>query len=323
MTLISPAGQSGMKFSIVFNWGFEPRRAVNAPGWPANAEENRARLDNAGFPCTSLIPKCGNCGELGHIRNDCKQEKVESSYIAPVVKCIHCNEEGHRARDCPQDRVDPFACRNCKKSGHQTRECPEERSADNVECNHCREMGHFSRDCPTRPAREPFLCRNCGEEGHRAADCPQDPVPSVITCRNCGEEGHMSRECPKERDASSIQCRNCDAFGHFSKDCPKKRDYSRVQCKNCGQCELSIFLRILSRANILQSATRLSSVKSRSTSPNLLELALTVTLLLVPLLLVAGRLATPLKLVPLLLAAGANLRLAESPFKVTGKPNIS
>ncbi|KAL3430212.1 hypothetical protein BDV09DRAFT_179000 [Aspergillus tetrazonus] len=105
----------------------------------------RAALKDAGLPYDRQIPKCSNCGEMGHGSRSCKEERVVIERVE--VKCVNCNEPGHRARDCKQPRVDKFACRNCGSSEHKVSECPNSRSAE-IECKRCNELGHFAKDCP-------------------------------------------------------------------------------------------------------------------------------------------------------------------------------
>lgn len=245
-TLISPAGAVNQKFKLAFNWGPKAKRAFFAKGWPATPEENIERLKKgAGMPFDRGIPKCGNCGELGHIKKHCKEEPAEV-VEGPKVQCVICNGTGHRARDCTQERVDPFACRNCKKSGHNSKECPEPRSAEGLECKACNEVGHFSKDCPTRGG--PMTCRNCGEEGHKGNECDK---PRVMKCRNCEQNGHSAKECTEPKNMANMQCRNCDEMGHSSRECPKPRDYSKVLCRNCGESKFILPLHVLSFTNIV------------------------------------------------------------------------
>lgn len=230
MTIIGLNGSIDQKYVLTFQLSDKPARKKFAEGWPDSNEENLERLKNCGFPMDRLVPKCGNCGQMGHIRKHCREEKVEPAGRV-VVTCYICNETGHRARDCTQERVDPNLCRNCKQPGHNSKECPEPRNADNVECKRCGQMGHFGRDCPDNPS-QPMTCRNCGEEGHKAADCEK---PRVVICRNCGKDGHTAKDCTEPKNPANNTCRNCDEVGHFTRECPKPRDWSKVQCRNCGE----------------------------------------------------------------------------------------
>lgn len=185
-------------------------RRIFAAGWPATPEENISRLDNSGFQVATLIPKCDNCGELGHIRKHCKADPIEKTYEAPKIKCTVCEGEGHRARDCT-NRPEEL-CRKCKQPGHFADECTTPRSAEGVECNHCHEMGHFGKDCPSRTKR---------------------------TCRNCGDEDHISKDCTNARNMDLIECRNCEKKGHTSKDCPDPKDWAKHVCRHCGESKFA------------------------------------------------------------------------------------
>ncbi|RDW93447.1 putative zinc knuckle transcription factor (CnjB) [Aspergillus mulundensis] len=207
ISLIDLQGKLNCTYVVGFFYSPKPQRANLRERWPSSVEENLERLQDAGLPYDRQIPKCGNCGEMGHTSRGCKEERAVIERVE--VKCVNCNEPGHRARDCQQPRVDKFACRNCGSSDHKASECPNPRSAEGVECKRCGEMGHFAKDCPQN-------------------DAPR-------TCRNCGSEDHMARDCDKPRDVSTVTCRNCDQLGHFSRDCPEKKDWSKVKCNNCGE----------------------------------------------------------------------------------------
>lgn len=49
--------------------------------------------------------------EVGHIRKNCKQERVENDRVE--IKCSNCDEVGHRVRDCKVKRKYKRGCRNC------------------------------------------------------------------------------------------------------------------------------------------------------------------------------------------------------------------
>ncbi|KAL6699812.1 hypothetical protein J3F84DRAFT_404782 [Trichoderma pleuroticola] len=211
-------GNIDKKYSVSVRFSDKPERPREINVWPDGIDEILSRLDDAGIVVDRGVPKCYNCGELGHTTKGCSQEKVEHNAEKPKISCYNCNAEGHRLRDCPEPRVDKFACKNCGKSGHNARECEEPPNLDNVECRKCNKTGHFAKDCPDGGSR---ACRNCGQEGHISKDCDQPKNMDSVVCRNCDETGHFSKECPKPRDWSKVQCSNCEQFGHTKVRCKK------------------------------------------------------------------------------------------------------
>ncbi|KOC12395.1 zinc knuckle transcription factor (CnjB) [Aspergillus flavus AF70] len=210
ISVINLQGKLDCKYVVGFYYSPKPQRANLKERWPESVEENLERLEDAGIPYDREIPKCSNCGEMGHTARGCKEEHVVHERVE--VKCVNCSAVGHRARDCTEPRRDRFACRNCGSSEHKAAECPNPRSAEGVE------FGHFAKDCPQAPA--PRTCRNCGSEDHIARDCDKPRDISTVTCRNCDEVGHFSRDCPKKKDWSKVKCNNCGEMGHTVKRCP-------------------------------------------------------------------------------------------------------
>ncbi|PGH20720.1 hypothetical protein AJ80_03480 [Polytolypa hystricis UAMH7299] len=222
LSLIDLQGKLNCTYVVGFYFNEKPQRANLKDRWPSSAEENLERLADAGFPLDRQVPKCPNCGQMGHTARGCKEERPEVDRVE--VKCVNCNQPGHRVRDCTEQRKDKSGCRNCGQPGHRASECTEPRSAEGVECKRCNEVGHFAKDCPTAPA--PRTCRNCGEEGHISKECEKPRDLSTVTCRNCEEVGHFSRDCTKKKDWSKVQCSNCKEMGHTYKRCPKPADES-------------------------------------------------------------------------------------------------
>ncbi|KAI9728260.1 MAG: hypothetical protein M1834_007753 [Cirrosporium novae-zelandiae] len=219
--LVDLQGKLGCKYAVGFYYSPNPRRAAFKEAWPESPGVNIQRLEDAGLPEDRKVPKCGNCGEMGHTSRGCPEERTEVEHT--VVKCVNCSELGHRARDCPEERKSKkqHLCRNCNQPGHKASDCTEPRSAEGVECKHCGEMGHFVKDCPKR---EPKTCRNCGQEGHMVKECTEPRNPANSKCRNCDEVGHFTRDCPKKKDWSRVKCNNCGEMGHTIKRCKKPVD---------------------------------------------------------------------------------------------------
>lgn len=124
-------GKMDKKYSISVRFSDKPERPREINGWPESRDEILSRLDDAGIVVDRGLPKCYNCGELGHTSKTCTQEKVDRNAEKPKISCYNCGNEGHRIRDCklqdhfiffvfslmnvlgPEPRVDKFACKNC------------------------------------------------------------------------------------------------------------------------------------------------------------------------------------------------------------------
>ncbi|EED17718.1 zinc knuckle transcription factor (CnjB), putative [Talaromyces stipitatus ATCC 10500] len=217
-TLIDLQGKLDCTYVVKLFFSPDPRRGTLKERWPTTPEENLERLADAGFEYDRMIPKCSNCGEMGHISRACKQERVEFERVE--IKCVNCSEVGHRARDCTQPRKSKFGCRNCGASDHKAAECTEPPNMDNVECRRCNDTGHFAKDCPSA-SKVAKACRKCGAEDHLSRDCDQPQNMDLITCNNCDETGHYGRDCPKPRDWSRVKCTNCGEMGHTHRRCSK------------------------------------------------------------------------------------------------------
>ncbi|CAK3951672.1 DNA-binding HEXBP [Lecanosticta acicola] len=189
-TIINFQGKPDMKYVVSIQWSDKPKRAKFAEGWPSSTEENLLRLAEAGFIVDSLVPKCSNCNEYGHISKDCEQDKNEAAKV--IISCANCSEEGHRARDCANPRKSgKKGCRNC----HSSKGCEKERV---------------------------IVCRNCDQEGHVSKECPEPRNMAKVQCRNCDEFGHTGRDCPKPTDWSRVECTTCHEKGHSYKRCSIK-----------------------------------------------------------------------------------------------------
>ncbi|MCJ1353730.1 MAG: hypothetical protein MMC33_003717 [Icmadophila ericetorum] len=213
ITIVDLQGEIDKTYQISFQLSEKPRRRNDRQGWPKTPEENLERLKDAGFPEERHVPRCANCGQLGHTKKACPEELIEKEKVEDT--CMNCKGKGHQMRNCPEARIDHNLCRNCKQPGHKSNECTEPRSAEGVECKKCKEMGHFAKDCP----KDTRQCRNCGGEGHVSKDCDQPRNMDNVICRNCEKSGHLSKECTEPKDWSKVQCQNCKKMGHTVKRC--------------------------------------------------------------------------------------------------------
>lgn len=98
-TLMDLQGNLGKKYRVQYRWNDKPLRGREKDLFPKSAAENVERLRDAGEIVYNDIPKCHNCGELGHTSKRCPQEKVEKEQTV-VIKCFNCDQTGHRIRDC-------------------------------------------------------------------------------------------------------------------------------------------------------------------------------------------------------------------------------
>jgi hypothetical protein len=98
MTLMDLQGNLGKKYYASFRFSEKASRPREFEAWPKTPEENLERLADAGEAVNNFIPRCFNCGELGHITKACEAPKEERAAV--TVHCYNCDEDGHRVRDC-------------------------------------------------------------------------------------------------------------------------------------------------------------------------------------------------------------------------------
>lgn len=98
--------------------------------------------------------RCYACGEIGHIRGNCKDgrkcyrcgEKGHLKAECSIKICYHCNQTGHLKRDCPEidnNKTSKIECTKCKGFGHSTDKCW-------GACTYCKKMGHKYENCWSR-----------------------------------------------------------------------------------------------------------------------------------------------------------------------------
>ena len=152
-----------------------------------------------------ITVKCHNCGEIGHIKDNCPFTNLKF--------CHRCLSYNHNDKDCKNKK-----CFRCNKSGHNKNECP---FKDN----------------------ELLICFNCENSGHRKNDCLINPcvIDSKFTknnglsCFYCGSPNHLI--CPlSDRDNIELKVENIsfdDIEGdmvssnsqEMSSDSPFEEDY--------------------------------------------------------------------------------------------------
>ncbi|KIW87308.1 uncharacterized protein Z519_11944 [Cladophialophora bantiana CBS 173.52] len=112
-TNVNLQGETGKKYAVSYFTSDKPQRPTLVDKWPVSAEENLARLADAGVPLDRGVDKCNNCNKVGHITKRCLEERIAS--VQPTVTCYLCGEEGHRVRDCAQERKrGGRACKICE-----------------------------------------------------------------------------------------------------------------------------------------------------------------------------------------------------------------
>ncbi|AEO57085.1 hypothetical protein MYCTH_2302856, partial [Thermothelomyces thermophilus ATCC 42464] len=92
-------GNLGKKYTVTYRFQWNPPRPRDRELWPKDVDENLERLADAGEVVYGGLPKCTNCGEVGHIAKRCLQDKVEQPNRFEIT-CFNCGESGHRLRDC-------------------------------------------------------------------------------------------------------------------------------------------------------------------------------------------------------------------------------
>jgi hypothetical protein len=92
-------GNLDKKYTVSWRKSGKHARPKEKEIWPETPEQNLERLLDAGEPVDRGIPRCTNCGNLGHIFKSCPDDKQEPADRA-TVKCFNCDEGGHRVRDC-------------------------------------------------------------------------------------------------------------------------------------------------------------------------------------------------------------------------------
>jgi len=141
---LSVRGESSAAVLYCYNCGEEGHKAVDCrlPPLRVNSSELRGvrrndvtaandEIEDFGFS-QEKKPKtvfCFNCGQPGHVKADCKKEKI----------CYTCGEQGHLSRDCPNDEE---RCLRCGQYGHKAQDC-----SSGKLCFKCGQPGHLARFC--------------------------------------------------------------------------------------------------------------------------------------------------------------------------------
>ena len=71
--------------------------------------------------------ECFKCGKVGHMKNECTENKQDFNKSSNGSGCFKCGQEGHFSRECPNksQNQQEYHCYNCGQNGHFSRECPE------------------------------------------------------------------------------------------------------------------------------------------------------------------------------------------------------
>jgi cellular nucleic acid-binding protein len=107
------------------------------------------------------VPKCEDCGRLGHTRERCfgRRTGEGGGNGRTMGACFACGEWGHIARECT---VTP-------REGLEGGTVPPSRGPEkDVWCYFCRVSTHGYADCTELKRHE---CVFCGEKGHTGRRC--------------------------------------------------------------------------------------------------------------------------------------------------------
>ncbi|OQR90046.1 hypothetical protein THRCLA_09451 [Thraustotheca clavata] len=202
---------------------------------PKNEEKITKPRRESRYFRKDLATRCYNCGEIGHMSNECVNEMVQrpcflcgyrdhQASSCPSVLCYRCNLPGHESRNCSNRRQDIDYCKKCGGDGHYAKNCPVGNdNVRDVSCMVCFEPGHLHCVPFPRPTNRRIYCPKCAgahsleecdenydsrrdyNNGSRSYPSSSSSYRAAQTCYECGEVGHIAAKCPSKRSRNRHQ----------------------------------------------------------------------------------------------------------------------
>merc|ERR1711920_74728 len=139
---------------------------------------------------------CENCLRIGHSKEDCGViiTRITTPYdgvrsrpnLGPETRiCHNCGEKGHVKATCTNEKREYRECFNCGETGHLQKNCtnptnPDLEDKGHAKCFGCGTNGHIKKHCPDLDQGQKYF--KCSKFGHIASDCPladvQDREPN-------------------------------------------------------------------------------------------------------------------------------------------------
>lgn len=176
------------------------------------------RRNNNGNNRYNSNVECYNCGEMGHIRPDCPNNKRR-------IECYECGKVGHIRPDCPD--LERNNNRRNNRNGNNNENKNDNRR--NNERNNGRSINLFNKNNnkeETKPLRGIYVGkrRRVESESKKENELRSQPTQED----NWWKKGQETRR-------KNNQCINCKNYGHFRTECPQLTEEERRKIKERNQ----------------------------------------------------------------------------------------